>query len=145
MVAKPQRCKNAWQLCAKALVDPGSSDYIVRCSKDVRLAQVLPAAGSGSIPEETSSVCFGRDARSLRIDDPHVSQTLSLPDELAGPSGPALFSGFPGAKILRRPPLTGQEGKSRNCARFAQPLCKPIRRCYMAAVSRFRVIVQNVP
>jgi hypothetical protein len=30
----------------------------------------------------------------LRIDDPHVSQTLSLPDELAGPSGPALFFEF---------------------------------------------------
>jgi hypothetical protein len=60
----------------------------------------------------------------LRIGDPHVSQTLSLPDELAGPSGPAFFSEALGARILKRRPPGRQEAKSRNFTRFAQPSCK---------------------
>ena len=61
VVERPQSCKNAWQPCDQALVEPGSSVYIVHCSKEMRL-QILAAAGSGSIPEEQGTVCFRRDA-----------------------------------------------------------------------------------
>ena len=65
MVAKPQRCKNAWQLCTKPLVDPGSSDYIVHCSKG-GVSAVLAVAGLGSIPEEASLVL---QVRCLKLED----------------------------------------------------------------------------